>query len=161
MSGVLQSGPVTPGHLASWVTDGVIADSGVTFTNTYGTFASTVTAINFNLTNYDNAIPINLPAGYTRYRVERIILSDATASLSTATCGVFTETGGAGFAVVASGSAITVTQTTPDTNNNAQSFTIVDQNTMVLSDTVLFFRVQNPQGVAAFGNVTIIYQPLP
>jgi hypothetical protein len=42
VNGVLQSGVVTPGHLTAWATDGVIEDSGVTFTNTYGMFQSTV-----------------------------------------------------------------------------------------------------------------------
>ena len=162
MSGsVLQSGNVTPGHLASWTTDGVIQDAGVTFTNTYGLFQSTVQQINFNATNTDNPIPINLPAGYTRYRIDRILLSGATASLSTATCGVFTQTAAAGTAVVTTGTAITVTQTAGDTNNNLQSFTINNQNTLAFIDTTLFFRVQNPQGSPALGNVTIFYQPLP
>jgi hypothetical protein len=161
MNGVLQTGQVTPGHLCAWVTDGVIGDSGVTFTNTYGMFSIAITAINFNLANNDNAIPINLPVGYTRYRIHQILLSGATASLTTATCGVFTEEGAAGVPVVTSGTAITVSQFTTDTNGNMQSFSINDQNTMALSDTVLYFRTQVAQGSAAFGNVTIFYQPLP
>jgi hypothetical protein len=63
--------------------------------------------------------------------------------------------------VVASGTAITVNQTAGDTNNNMQSLTIVDQNTLALTDTILFFRVQTAQGSAALGNVSIFYQPLP
>ena len=161
MNQVLQSGQITPGHLASFTTDGVIQDSGVSFTNTYGSFSSAVLNINFNTTNTDNPIPINLPAGYTRYRIENILLSGATASLSTATCGVFTATGAGGFAIVATGTAITVTQTAADTNNNLQNFTIVDQNTQALSDTVIYFRVQTPQGSPALGNVTVFYKPLP
>lgn len=160
MTSVLQSGVVTPGHLASWTTDGVIQDSGATFTNTYGMFSSVIQGIKFNSANTDNSIPINLPAGYTKYRIHQILISGATASLSTATCGVFTEEGAAGLPVVGSGTAITVTQTAGDTNNNMQSLTIVDQNTLALTDTTLFFRVQNPQGTTAFGNVSIFYQPL-
>lgn len=41
MNSVLQTGQVTPGHLASFATDGVIQDAGVTFTNTYGMLQST------------------------------------------------------------------------------------------------------------------------
>lgn len=158
---VVQSGQVTPTHLASWTTDGVLQDSGVTFTNTYGMFSSAVLQINFNSANTDNPIPINLPPGYTRYRVHQILLAGATASISTATCGVFTGQGGAGTAVVTSGTAITVTQTAGDTNNNMQSLTINDQNTMALIDTTLYFRVQTAQGGAALANVIIFYQPLP
>lgn len=161
MSAIQQSGSVTPGHLASWTTDGVVQDAGVTFTNTYGMFSSGVLQVNFNSENTDNPISINLPAGYTRYRIHQILLSGATASLSTATCGVFTATGAGGTAIVTTGTAITVTATQGDTNNNMQSFTINDQNTMALIDTTIFFRVQNAQGSAALGNVTVFYQPLP
>ena len=161
MNGVLQSGQVTPSHLAAWATDGVIEDSGVTFTNTYGMFQSTILQINFNSTNTDNPIQINLPVGFTKYRIHQILLSGATASLSTATCGVFTAQAAGGLGVVTTGTSITVTQTAGDTNNNMQSFTIVNQNTLALIDTTLYFRVQTPQGSAALGNVTVWYQPLP
>ena len=161
MNGVLQSGQVTPSHLAAWATDGVIQDSGVTFTNTYGMFQSTILQVNFNSTNTDNPIPINLPVGFTKYRIHQIILSGATASLSTATCGVFTEESAGGVPIVTTGTAITVTQTDSDTNENMQSFTINDQNTMALVDLMLYFRVQTPQGRAALGNISLYYQPLP
>jgi hypothetical protein len=161
VSGVQQSGQVTPAHLASWATDGVLQDAGVTFTNTYGMFQSTTLQVNFNAANTDNPIPINLPVGYTKYRIHQIILSGATSSLSTATCGVFTQQSAAGLGVVASGTAITVTQTAGDTNNNMQSLTIVNQNTLALIDTTLYFRVQGAQGSPALGNVSVIYEPLP
>ena len=161
MNQVLQSGSVTPTHLASWTTDGVIQDSGVTFTNTYGTLSYTAIAINFNLTNTDNPLLINLPPGYTRYRIQQILLSGATASLSTATCGVFTAQAAGGVAIVTSGTSITVTQTGIDTVNNMQSFNVNNVVAMALSDTVLYFRVQNPQGSPALGNVTVLYNPLP
>ena len=161
MVGILQSGNVTPGHLASWTTDGVIQDAGITLNNTYALFSYSKQGINFNSTNSDNTLLINLPAGYTKYRVEKIIISGATASLSTATCSVWTQASGLGSAVVASGSAITVTQTLDDTNNNMQSLTIANQNTMSLIETTLYFRVQTAQGSAALGNVTILYEPLP
>lgn len=161
MNQVLQSGQVTPQHLAAWVTDGVIEDAGVTFANTYGKFVSSLVGINFNATNSDNPININLPAGYTRYRIEQIILSGASASLTVATCGVFTAMGAGGTAIVSSGSSITVSQTVTDTINNMQSFTIQNQNTMFYNDPVLYFRVQTPVGSAALGNVSVFYQPLP
>ena len=159
--GVLQSGNVTPGHLASWTTDGVIQDAGVTFLNTYGMFSYTKQQINFNSANTDNPLLINLPAGYTRYRIHSIFISNASQTLTTATCGVFTQAGGLGTAIVTSGSAITVSQSAEDTINNLQSLAINNQSTMSLIDTTLYFRVQTAQGAAATGTVTIFYQPLP
>ena len=159
--GITQSGNVTPSHLASWYTDGVLGDAGVTFTNTYGLFAYSKKQINFNAANSDNPLLINLPLGYTRYRVEKILISNATATLTTATCGVFTQTGAAGLGVVAGSTSVTVSQPVDDTNANMQSLTIVNQNTMSLIDTTLYFRVQTAQGSAALADVTIFYQPLP
>lgn len=161
MGFIQQSGVVTPGHLASWTTDGVLQDSGLTFTNTYGMFSSTVQGVNFNATNTDTPIPINLPANYTRYRIHGISVSGASAALNSSTCGVFTGTGGGGVAIVTSGTALTITATLADTNNNMQGFTINNQNTLALSDNTIFFRVQTPQGSIATATVTVFYQPLP
>jgi len=160
-SPILQSGSVTPGHLASWTTDGIAQDAGVALTNLYGMLVSGVIAVNFNAGNTDTAIPINLPAGYTRYRIHGINISGASASLSSATCGVFTAQAAGGVAVVTSGTAVTITTSLADTSNNAQSLTVNNQNTIALSDPVLYFRVQTPQGVPATANVSIFYQPLP
>lgn len=161
MGDVLQSGNVTPNHLASWATNGVIQDAGVTFTNTYGSFAYSKAQINFNATNSDNALLVNLPSGYTRYRIEKILIANATAAINTATCGVFTQEAAAGTAVVTSGTAITVTQAVDDTDHNMQSLSINHQDTMSLIDTTLYFRVQTAEGSAALADVTIIYQPIP
>lgn len=156
-----QSGLVTPGHLAAWVTDNVLADAGVQFNNTYGKFVSTLQGVNFNSGNNDNAVSINLPLGYSRYRIEQIIISGASASLSTATCGVFTQQGANGVPIVTTSTAITVTSSLNDTNNNMQVLTVNNQSTLAFSDTVIYFRVQTPQGSPALGNVSIFYQPLP
>lgn len=161
MNQIVQNGQITPGHLAAWVTDGVIADAGVQFSNIYGLFSATAKQINFNLANTDNPIPIILPSGFTRYRIQHVILSAATAVLSTATCGLFTQPAGAGVAIITSGTAITVNQTGSDSINNMQVFAINNQNTQSFSDALLYFRVQTPQGVAGLGNVTAFYEPLP
>lgn len=158
---VQQSGVVTRNHLASWTADGIIQDSGMALSNTFAEFASTLQGINFNSTNTDYPIPINLPANYTRYRIVQAIISGASANLSSATCGLFTAASAGGVAVVTSGTAVTVTQTLADTNNNMQALTINDQNTMSLSDGTLYFRVQTAAGLSAVATVTIIYQPLP
>lgn len=159
--GTEQSGLVTPTHIATWTTDGVIQDGGVAIPNLSGMLASVVQNINFNATNTDNPIPINLPAGYTRYRIQAILISGATHDISAATCGVFTATAAGGTPVVTTGTAITVTQTAGDTNHNMQSLSINDQDTMFFIDTVLYFRVQTPESAAALANVAIFYQPLP
>jgi hypothetical protein len=158
---VLQSGNVTPGHLVSWVTDGVVADSGFTFGNTFGLFVSTRLLVSFGAANIDFQIPINLPVGFTTYRIQDIILNGASAVLSTATIGVFTATGAGGVAVVNGGTAVTVNQTVPDVANSMQRFSINNQNTCAYIDPILYFRVQNPASSICTGNVSVFYQPLP
>jgi hypothetical protein len=158
---ILQSGQVTPGHLWSVTTDGVAQDSGVTFNNTLGLFRSDVLGINFNVTNQDYPVPINLPVGYTRWQVNAIFLSGSSGTLTTATCGLFTQAGASGVAIVTSGTAITINTNLINTNNNGMALVINNSNTLFYSDTTIYFRVQNPQGNAATGNFTIFYRPLP
>jgi hypothetical protein len=161
MNQILQSGSVVPGHLAAWLTDGVIDDAGVTIANTYAKFLSTIKAVNFNQANVDNLILVKLPATYGRWRCSRIVLSNPSGNLSTATCGVFTGTGGTGTAIVSGSTAITITTNMIDTDDNAQSLTINNQNTEALSDTAIYFRLQTPQGNAAYADVSVFYEPLP
>ena len=161
MNQVLQSGQVTPLHLAALTTDSVIQDSGVTFQNTQALFRADITAVNFNQINFDNQILINLPVGYTRWRCDRVVISGASGSISTATAGLFTGAGATGTQLVASGSTITVTANTIDTNNNMQSMTIANQNTLALSDTAVYWRNQVAEGSAQTANVSIFYEPLP
>lgn len=120
----------------------------------------TARTVDFNSANTDTAFPIVLPAGFTRYRVAGLRISGASASLTTATCGLFTAAAAGGTAIVTSGSTITVSTASEATNNNAQQFTINNQNTITHNAATLYFRVQNPQGSAATGNVALIIEPL-
>lgn len=158
---VLQSGNVTPGHLVEWVTDGVVADAGFTFGNTFGMLAATRTQINFNNLNLDFPINIPLPNGFTRYRISGITLSNASADLSAATVSVWTGAAATGTQVVTSGTVVTVTSAAADTVNNMQRFTVNNQNTVAYNDPILYFRVQNPTGTLCTGDVSIFYEPLP
>jgi len=124
----------------------------------------TLSAVNFNSANTDNAINITLPTGFTRYLVSAARIAGASASLTTATCGVFTATGAGGTAVVTSATAITVSTASEGTNNNAQILTVNNANTqsyLLSSVPTLYFRVQNAQGSAATANVVLVIIPLP
>ena len=160
-NGILQSGAITPNHLCSWISDGVIGDSGATLINTQAIFRSTITAVNFNLINSDNQILVNLPAGYTRWRCNRVQITNPSGALNTATCGLFTGTAASGVQIVTSGSAITITTNSMDTNNNAQALTINNGGTLIYSDTAVYFRLQVGQGVAATADVTVEYEVFP
>jgi hypothetical protein len=125
-----------------------------------GQLAATITGVNFNSANTDNAINIPLPTGYSNYRITGILISNASASLTTATCGVFSATGGGGTAIVASATAITISTGSTNTNNNQQVLTFSNSNTEAFNFSTIYFRVQTAEGSAATGTVTVFYQPV-
>ncbi len=135
-------------------TDGVVA-----VTKNLGIIRYVVTGVNFNSANTDNAVTITLPTGISRYAITRVMLSNASASISTATVGVFTSTGGGGVTIAAN-QAITVTASAVDTNNNMQSLTITNANTEAYNDATLQVRVGTAQGSAATADVIIDIYPL-
>lgn len=137
-----------------------VAASGITVATPQLMFTSPV---DFNTANTDYAITIKLPAGYTRYRLASasIVNTGTTASLTTATFGIFTDVAAGGTAIVASGTALS-----PLTSNAAQTAgalflaTIATASTMYFTDTTLFFRTQTAQGAAASGLVAVQIIPL-
>src|ERR1051326_389854 len=120
----------------------------------------TATGVNFNSATTDTTIPITLPTGFTRYVVATVRISGASASISTATAGVFTGAGATGQTVAAT-QAITVTTASDNANNNAMSLTLTNGSTESYTAANLFFRVTTAQGAAATGTVTIAIAPLP
>ena len=86
------------------------------------------------------AFSIVLPPGISRYAFNRVLLTNASASISTATCGMFTSTG-AGGVQIAAVQAITVTTAAADTNNNTMVLTLSNQNTTAFNDATLQFRI--------------------
>jgi hypothetical protein len=112
-------------------------------------------SVNFNAGSTDTAIPITLPAGYTRYAIDFVRLSGASGTLTTATVGVFSSTGGGGTTIVTSG-AITVSTASEDTANNSQFFLIAAGATPItFTGANVYVRVGTPQGSAATGTMTI------
>ena len=126
----------------------------------------TSTSVNFNSATTDTAIPLtNFPTGMTRFQVDRVVISNASHSLSTATMGVFATTGGSG--TIAADQAITVTSTSDATVNNSMSLTLTNAATTsyVLGSLAhtpnLYARIGTPESAAATGDVTLEIRPLP
>lgn len=112
----------------------------------------TLKGVNFNSANTDNAITLVLPQGFTRWTVEETIIFNASATLTTATFGLFTGAGGTGQTIT-TGTAITVAGTTAGAANSAQQS--LAGTTVMDTGTTLFFRVQTAQGAPATGDVVI------
>lgn len=110
--------------------------------------------VNFNAANTDTQLLLNIPSDVLRYSINSVRINNASASISTATVGVFTAAA-AGGQTIAANQAITVTATATDTNNNTQSLTLTNANTMAYNDTTLFIRVGTAQGSAATADVVV------
>lgn len=96
MSGVLQSGNITPGHLATWTTDGVIQDGGPVKSSKQ-VLASLLSA-DFN-TISDQALL--LPTSMTAFAITGIIVTNSVVSLTTAVGGFYPQAAKGGTAIVA------------------------------------------------------------
>ena len=153
MGDVLQSGNVTPGHGAQWITDGVIGDAGP---NPYSqrVLASLLDA-NFNTTADQ---PILLPTTLQGFQLTGIIVGNASVNMTAAAGGFYPQKAKAGSAIVAAGqvySALTVStlllNATLTAYANAQLFSRVQ-----LLDWAIYLALTTPQGVAATANVYLL-----
>lgn len=141
------------------VTQTLSAQTGVVaVTQDIGTIRYRITGVNFNSANTDNAMTITLPTGVSRWSVTRVMLTNASASISTATVGVFTSTGGGGQTIAAN-QAITVTASAADTNNNMMQLTLTNANSMAYNDTTIQVRVGTAQGSAATADIVLDIYP--
>lgn len=120
----------------------------------------TVTTVNFGSAG-DNAIAVPLPSGFTQFLNGQISITGCSGSITGATFGVFTATGGGGSVLIASGTAPTVTNGTTNTANNAQ-ISNLSSNTITAYTPVsgsIQFRVGTT--VAQTCKVHLGYRPVP
>lgn len=112
----------------------------------YGLLGS-LSNVDLNSAGSDNAVSIES----TRYIVDKVIVEGASVSLTTATAGVFTSTGGGGTTVAADQALSALTSAT-----KWKALTLAaTPGTDVLTATSLQFRCGTAQGITATGNVFI------
>lgn len=117
------------------------------------------TGVNLNSANTDTTITITSPTA--NYRINQILLTNTgtTASLTTATAGLFSAAAGGGTVVAANQALSGITSNTVDVAIN--QFGLVVANNAYSNFSQLFFRVGTAQGASATGNVYVVIQPLP
>jgi hypothetical protein len=130
-----------------------------------GLMVTDVITVDFNSANTDNAIAIKLPTGYTRFTGFRVVIFNASASLTAANYGVFPATAGAGQALLAAGTAITVSATVDASANNASSAGLSQTVSYIAANlatpNTIYFRVGTAVGSAATAKVLVEYFPYP
>lgn len=118
------------------------------------------TVVNFNSANTDFPVTIALPLGYTRYRVTAVWVSGASASISSATFGLYTAAAAGGTGLIV-GAAPTLTASSENTNNNLfVTGAVTNSATQDWTLSTLYIRVGTAQGSAATATVSIQVLPL-
>jgi hypothetical protein len=121
----------------------------------------TAASVNLNSATTDTSITITSPT--TNYTVDRVMVvnNGTTASLTTATAGLFTATSGGGLALAANQALAAITSNAIGTDANSLALTTTVGSRTAISTATLQFRVGSAQGAAATGNVYVWIRPLP
>ena len=93
----------------------------------------------------DTAIPIPLPSGFSNYIVDSAWIVNANGTLTGAKIGLFTQSGGGGTAIIAGGTAVTVSSGSANSPNNAQQILPTTGATESFNAPTLYFRVTTAQ----------------
>jgi len=112
----------------------------------YGLLASK-SAVDLNSAATDNAVTVES----ARYRIDKIVVDNASVNLTTATLGVFTAAGGGGTTVAADQALAALTASSKFLDLTLGGAVTAD----VVTAATLYVRVGTAQGVAATGNVWI------
>lgn len=153
MTGVVQSGNVTPGHLVVWVTDGVVKDGGPALT-TQQVLASLLSA-DFNSIG-DQAL--NIPTSITAFMVTGIVVTNASIELDTAAGGFYPEASKAGTALVDASQVYTTLVVASDLlsctlSADAQATKYTSGN---LPDWAVYLSLTTAQGASATADVYLL-----
>lgn len=124
-----------------------------------GLLRYTLKNVNFNSANTDNAFPITLPSGSSRFRMNTLVVSHASAAISAATVGLFTGAGGTGQTLVAN-QTVTVSSTSENTAGNMFTVALTNQSTESYTSGSFFLRVGTAQGSAVTADIIFLIQPL-
>jgi hypothetical protein len=157
VTGVLQSGSVTPGHLATWVTDNVLGDGGSPLAQQ--SVIAELLGADFNST-LDQAIV--LPADLLAFQLFRIYVTRATLSLTTAVGGFYPQALKAGTALVAASQ--TYSALTSASVLLSATFTGAVATTRFtrtnLPDWTIYFSLTTPQGIDCSADIYVVGTPL-
>lgn len=150
---VEQSGQVTPGHAAIFLTTGVIADGGAI--PAAARVLASLRGASFNQTA-DQLILI--PAAITAFALTGIIVTNATLSLTTAAGGFYPQSGKSGTPIVSAAQVYSsLTTATVLLNATLASY---GQNTRFsavnLPDAGIYFSLTTPQGFDCTADIYLL-----
>jgi hypothetical protein len=115
--------------------------------------AGFLASANFNSTA-DQAIAITFPSGFTHFIIRKIIISNASLSMTTAVGGFYTATSKGGFAVVEA-SQVYSALTSPSYFIAATLASVATTNQLNAAESPIYLSLSTPQGATATADVTI------
>lgn len=155
MGNIQQSGNITPGHLATWTTDGVIQDGGVAPASVIASLKNA----NFSITTDQ---PIVIPQNIVAFQITAIVITNAPVSLTTAVGGFYPQSGKAGTPIVSSAQAYSalstqasLMQATLAAFGSGTRFSSANLGT-VAGLLAVWFSLTTPQAVNATADIYII-----
>lgn len=154
---IQQSGQVTPGHLAVWLTTGVQGDGGPI--PAASRVLASLRSADFNATTDQ---PIAIPKAIVAFQLTGIIVTNASPSLSNAIGGFYPQAGKAGTPIVAASQAYSLL-TTPDQLLQATLATFGQQSRFSADNLgsiggllQIWLSLTTPQGVLASADVYLM-----
>lgn len=150
---IQQSGLVTPGHLATWVTDNVIGDGGVLG-------AAQKVLARFGTADFNDTgdQPLLLPVTMTAFMLTGIIVTNSPVSLTAAVGGFYPAASKGGTPIVAASqvySSLTA-QTKLLSCTLAAAVATTRYSRANLTDWAIYFALTTAQGIAATGDIYAI-----
>jgi len=151
MGGIVQqSGNVTPGHLAKWVTSGVIADAGP-----LGASQRVLAVLQGADFNSAQDQPLNIPNTVRAFQLTGLIVTNASTSLTTAVGGFYPQFSKAGSAIVAAGQIYSaLTGANLLLNATLTAFALSARfSSALLPTSQIIFSLTTPQGAPATADI--------
>lgn len=150
---IRQSGPVTPGHLAKFVTSGVIADA--------GPLGAAQRVLAYQQGADFNSVqdqPLNIPNTITAFQLTGVIVTNATESITTAAGGFYPQLSKAGSPIVAAGQVYsTLTTANLLLNATLTAFALSARfSSALLPTSQVVFSLTTPQGTPCFADIYLI-----
>ena len=152
MTGIVQSGNITPGHVLTWAATGVAVDGGALAAAEK--VLTKFTSADFNSTS-DQALV--LPSRITAFMLTRIIITNPSISLTTAVGGFYPAASKGGTALVANTqvyssltTASKLLQATLDSAVATTRYSIAN-----LADWAIYLSLTTAQGAAATADVYV------
>ncbi|WP_158812536.1 hypothetical protein [Methylocapsa sp. S129] len=128
--------------------------------NNVGIICFTARNVNLNATG-DTAVPISMPAGTSRYRLNFVAIDNSQGALpTTARLGIYTAASQGGVAIASPQALSAITSQSTDTAGNLMVAVLNNAATTSFVDATLYVNVGTAQGTPATVDVVIFLFPL-